>query len=106
MDLQAALCQAWVRFEREHGSAEEHLQALLKTTPIVERAAAEVMAAANAEAAAIAQARSLAHGICRIAAGSALCAIQHLRALPLHKAGFQQVCSVVVGKLKRWQPYT
>lgn len=49
-----------MRFEREHGSAEEHLQALLKTTPIVERAAAEVMAAANAEAAAIAQARSLA----------------------------------------------
>ena len=57
-DLQAALCQAWVRFEHEHGSAEDHLQALLKTTPIVERAAAEAMAAANAEAAAVAQARS------------------------------------------------
>lgn len=55
--LQAALCQAWVRFEREHGSAEDHLQALLKTGPILEKAAAEAMAAANAEAAATAQVR-------------------------------------------------
>ena len=61
VDLQVALCQAWVRFEHEHGSAEEHLQAVLKTTPIVERAAAEAMAAANAEAAAIAQACCPAH---------------------------------------------
>ena len=53
---QAALCQAWVRFEREHGSLEDHLQAVLKTTPILERAAAEAIAAANAEAAALAQA--------------------------------------------------
>ena len=45
-----------MRFEREHGSAEDHLQAVLKTTPIIERAAAEAMAAANAEAAAVAQA--------------------------------------------------
>ena len=67
VDLQVALCQAWVRFEREHGSAEDHLQALIKTTPIVERAAAEAMAAANAEAAAVAQACCPAHHHCELA---------------------------------------
>lgn len=53
--MQAAICQAWVRFEREHGSAEDHLQAVMKTATILERIQAEQLAAANAEQAAIAQ---------------------------------------------------
>ena len=37
---QLSLCQAWQRFEREHGSPEEHFEACLKTEPIL----AKVMA--------------------------------------------------------------
>ena len=57
--MQAALCQAWLRFEREHGSADDHLQAVVKTGPILEQATAEAMATANVEAAAVAQACGL-----------------------------------------------
>ena len=53
--MQAAICQAWVRFEREHGSAEDHLQAIMKTATILGKIQAEQLAAANAEQAAIAQ---------------------------------------------------
>lgn len=39
-----AVAQAWIQFEREHGSAEEHLAACIKAEPVV--AAAEAAAAA------------------------------------------------------------
>lgn len=52
---QAALCQEWVRFEREHGSAEEQLAAELKVEPILEAAAAAAITAADAQGAAAAQ---------------------------------------------------
>lgn len=45
---QAALCEAWLRFEREHGSAEDHLAACLKAEPILAAVAAAAAAAANA----------------------------------------------------------
>eukprot|EP00887_Chlorella_sp_A99_P001390 scaffold8.g1390.t1 len=45
---QAALCEAWLRFEREEGSAEDHLQACLKAEPILAELAAEAAAAADA----------------------------------------------------------
>ena len=31
------LCQAWQRFEREHGSPEDHFQACLKTDPLLSK---------------------------------------------------------------------
>ena len=34
---QLSLCQAWQRFEREHGSAEDHFQACLKTEPLISK---------------------------------------------------------------------
>ena len=53
--MQAVLCEAWVRFEREHGTAEEQLQAELKVEPILAAAASAAEAAANEQAAAAAQ---------------------------------------------------
>ena len=53
--VQAALCQEWVRFEREHGSAEEQLAAELKVEPILEAAAAAAITAADGQGAAAAQ---------------------------------------------------
>ncbi|KAK9810066.1 hypothetical protein WJX72_004227 [[Myrmecia] bisecta] len=47
------LAEAWLRFEREHGSAEDLFQATLKVDPILKEAAA---AAADAQTAAVAQA--------------------------------------------------
>ncbi|KAK9841647.1 hypothetical protein WJX74_009405 [Apatococcus lobatus] len=52
---QLSLCQAWQRFEREHGSPDDHFQACLKTEPLLSKAAAEAdaqLAAAAAESAA------------------------------------------------------
>lgn len=46
------VCEAWLRFEREHGSAEDHLLAVLKTEPILSAALAAATAAANPEVAA------------------------------------------------------
>jgi len=42
-----AVCQAWLRFEREHGSAVDHLEAVVKTTPVLAQAAAMAAAQAN-----------------------------------------------------------
>ncbi|BDA40979.1 Squamous cell carcinoma antigen recognized by T-cells 3 [Coccomyxa sp. Obi] len=53
---QAVLCEAWVRFEREHGNPEEQLHAELKCEPILAAAASAAAAAANEQAAAAAQA--------------------------------------------------
>jgi hypothetical protein len=53
-----ALCEAWVRFEREHGSAEEHLAAELKVEPVLAAAAAAAVSATDAHGAAAAQVRS------------------------------------------------
>lgn len=54
-EMQAVLCEAWVRFEREHGTAEEQLQAELKVEPIIAAAASAAAAAADQHAAAAAQ---------------------------------------------------
>ena len=48
----AVVCEAWLRFEREHGSADDHFQAVLKTQPVLSQALAAATAAANPEAAA------------------------------------------------------
>ncbi|GLC34775.1 hypothetical protein PLESTB_001162500 [Pleodorina starrii] len=53
---QLRLCHAWLRFEREEGSADDYLQALLKVEPILEESAAAVAAAADQAAAAAAKA--------------------------------------------------
>ena len=34
---QLSLCQAWQRFEREHGNAEDHFHACLKTEPLLSK---------------------------------------------------------------------
>jgi hypothetical protein len=49
------LCDAWVRFEREHGSADDQLHAELKIEPIMAAATAAAAAAADANGAAMAQ---------------------------------------------------
>lgn len=53
---QTALCHAWIRFEREEGSAVQQLQASLKVEPILNAAAASAAAAADAANAASATA--------------------------------------------------
>jgi hypothetical protein len=53
---QDVLCEAWLRFEREEGSAEDHLQACLKAEPILAELQAVAIAAADAQAAAQAHA--------------------------------------------------
>ncbi|GFR47944.1 hypothetical protein Agub_g9748 [Astrephomene gubernaculifera] len=55
-DGQLRLCHAWLRFEREEGSADDYLQALLKVEPILEENAAAAVAAADPAAAAAAKA--------------------------------------------------
>ena len=40
------VCQAWLQFEREMGSAEEYFEAAVLTTPVLEKAAAVAAAAA------------------------------------------------------------
>ena len=53
----AALCEAWLRFEREHGSAEDYFQAFVKTEPVLTAAAAAAAEAAQPELAAETQVR-------------------------------------------------
>ncbi|PNH11751.1 Squamous cell carcinoma antigen recognized by T-cells 3 [Tetrabaena socialis] len=55
-DGQLQVCNAWLRFEREEGSADDYLQALLKVQPILEESAAAAAAAADQAAAAEAKA--------------------------------------------------
>ncbi|EFJ45259.1 hypothetical protein VOLCADRAFT_118442 [Volvox carteri f. nagariensis] len=55
-DGQLKLCQAWLRFEREEGRADDYLQALLKVEPILEESAAAAATAADQAAAAAAKA--------------------------------------------------
>lgn len=54
----AALAEAWLRMERERGSAEELFEAELRVEPVLAEAAAAAEAAANSQAAASAQART------------------------------------------------
>ncbi|GAB4820618.1 hypothetical protein N2152v2_007664 [Parachlorella kessleri] len=56
---QAVLCEAWLRFERELGSEEDHFGACLKVEPILAEAQAQ-QAAAAMEAPAAAEARAAA----------------------------------------------
>lgn len=63
--LQVTLCQSWVRFEREHGSAEDQLQAELKVEPIIDAASAAAAAAANEQATAAAQVPATVFCTCR-----------------------------------------
>lgn len=51
------LAEAWLRMERESGSAEELFEAELRVEPMLVEAAAAAEAAANSQAAASAQAR-------------------------------------------------
>ncbi|KAL4858071.1 Squamous cell carcinoma antigen recognized by T-cells 3 [Chlorella vulgaris] len=44
---QALLCDAWLRFEREEGSAEDHLAACIKAEPILQESQAAAVAAAD-----------------------------------------------------------
>ncbi|KAL4457863.1 hypothetical protein ABPG75_012728 [Micractinium tetrahymenae] len=44
---QAVLCDAWLRFEREEGSAEDHLAACFKVEPILQELQAAAAAAAD-----------------------------------------------------------
>ena len=46
------VCEAWLRFEREHGSSDDHFQATTKTEPVLSAALAAATAAANPAAAA------------------------------------------------------
>ncbi|KXZ53271.1 hypothetical protein GPECTOR_7g1165 [Gonium pectorale] len=55
-DGQVRLCHAWLRFEREEGSADDYLQATLKVEPYLEESAAAAAAAADQAAAAAAKA--------------------------------------------------
>ncbi|GIL49503.1 hypothetical protein Vafri_5836, partial [Volvox africanus] len=55
-DGQLQLCHSWLRFEREEGSADDYLHALLKVEPILEESAAAVAAAADQAVAAAAKA--------------------------------------------------
>ncbi len=55
MQMQAVICDAWVRFEREYGSAEDQLRAELKVEPILAAATAAAAAAADVQGAAAAQ---------------------------------------------------
>lgn len=41
------VCEAWLRFEREHGTADDHLQAVIKTEPVLSAALAAATAVAN-----------------------------------------------------------
>lgn len=50
------LCEAWLRFEREHGTADSFAEASRKVRPFLEQAAAASAAAANSEGNAKAQA--------------------------------------------------
>ncbi|KAG2446465.1 hypothetical protein HYH02_008457 [Chlamydomonas schloesseri] len=54
-DGQLRLSHAWLRFEREEGSADDYLAALLKVEPILEESAAAAAAAADQAAAAAAK---------------------------------------------------
>ena len=47
-----AVCEAWLRFEREHGSAKEHFEAVVKTEPVLSQALAAATAAAHLHTAA------------------------------------------------------
>ncbi len=47
---QLQLCNAWLRFEREHGEPATHLEACLKVEPILAAAAAAHQAAAHPDA--------------------------------------------------------
>lgn len=49
-DGQLPLCRAWLRFEREHGTPETHLEACLKVEPILAAAAAASQAASQTRA--------------------------------------------------------
>ncbi|KAL3153941.1 hypothetical protein ABBQ32_013502 [Trebouxia sp. C0010 RCD-2024] len=53
---QVFLCEAWLRFEREHGTADSYAEACRKVRPFLEQAAAAAAAAANTEGTAKAQA--------------------------------------------------
>lgn len=46
---QLSLCQAWQRFEREHGEPEDHFQACLKTEPLISKVTSQSGAATNAK---------------------------------------------------------
>ena len=50
-----AVCEAWLRFEREYGSAEDHFQALVKAEPVLSHDAATAAGAADPQLAADAQ---------------------------------------------------
>lgn len=47
-----AICEAWLRFEREHGSAEDYFQAFVKAEPVLSEAASAVTEAAQPQLAA------------------------------------------------------
>ncbi|KAG2484382.1 hypothetical protein HYH03_016798 [Edaphochlamys debaryana] len=55
-DGQLRICHAWLRFEREEGSADDYMQAMLKVEPILEESAAAAAATADQAAAAAATA--------------------------------------------------
>ena len=50
-----AVCEAWLRFEREYGSAEDHFQALAKAEPVMSQDAATAAEAADPQLAADAE---------------------------------------------------
>lgn len=58
----AVLAEAWLRMERERGSADALFEAELFTKPVLAEAAAAAEAGANAQAAAVAQVRPCATG--------------------------------------------
>ena len=47
-----AVCEAWLRFERENGSVQDLRQAAIKTKPVLSEALAAATAAANPQTAA------------------------------------------------------
>jgi len=70
----AGLAEAWLRMERERGSAGELFEAELRVAPVLAEAAAAAEATANAAAAADAQARTCSSARPRHdACGSCLC---------------------------------
>ena len=50
-----AVCEAWLRFEREYGSAEDHFQALVKAESVLSQDAATAAEAADPQLAADAE---------------------------------------------------
>lgn len=54
-----AICEAWLRFEREHGSAEDYFLAFVKAEPVLAEAAAAFAATQQPELAAKTKARAL-----------------------------------------------